>query len=159
MEAILNTSSEKSNDVIKAWFDKFLSSISVDRMLMETNTASPETDKIYTDLIYERYDEIHSMARSTSSFYFINKLVIDYLIELKSFKAIPQKLALDVSDAKILVWAQIKDNDELTEDALILSEARANSKYSDNGFFVSSTIVEESDSLDVPPHYHEIKIN
>lgn len=159
MDAIQNLSSEKSNDVIKAWFDKFLSSISVDRMLMETNTASPETDKIYKDLIYERYDEIHSMARTTSSFYFINKLVIDYLIELKSFRAIPQKLALDVSDAKILVWAQIKDNDDLTEDALILSEARANSKYSDNGFYVSSTIVEESDSLEVPPHYHEIKIN
>jgi hypothetical protein len=159
MEAIHNTSSEKSNEVIKAWFDKFLSTISVDRMLMETNTASFETDKIYKNFIYERYDEIHSMARSTSSFYFINKLVIDYLMELRSFKAIPQKLALDVSDAKILVWAQIKDNDDLTEDALILSEARANSKYSDNGFYVSSTIVEECDNLEIPSHYHEIKIN
>jgi len=71
----------------------------------------------------------------------------------------PQKLAFDFSDAKILVWAQIKTEDVSTEDALILSEAEANSKYSDNGFYISSTIVEECDNLPIPSHYHEVKIN
>lgn len=158
MEAIINPTSQLSNDAIAKWFDNFISHISVDRMMIETQTASVETDQFYRDMILENHTAMNSWARVNSTTYFIRKLVEDYLNELKAFRATPQKLAFDFSDAKILVWAQIADNDDLTEDALILSEAKANAKYSDNGFYVSSTIVEESDNLKIPSHYHQILI-
>jgi hypothetical protein len=158
MEAIKHSTAELSNQTINQWFDKFISHLSVDRIMLETQTASKETDQFYKDVILENHTAMNSWARVSSTTYFIRKLVEDYLNELQTFKAFPQKLAFDFSDAKILVWAQIEDSDDATEDALILSEAKANAKYSENGFYVSSTIVEESDKLNVPPHYHEIAI-
>lgn len=159
METLVKqTSTENANEDIKNWFDRFLSHINVDKMMMETQTAPAATKALYSDFIYERHDEINSRARSTSTMFFLQKLTVDYLEELSKYEVKPQRLAFDLSDAKILVWAQIIDEDEATEDALILAEAKANAKYSDNGFYVSTTIVEESDCVGVPPHYHEIKL-
>jgi hypothetical protein len=158
METINHPTNELNNAAINKWFDAFISHISVDRMMMETKTAPKETDQFYKDMISENQTAIHSWARISSSTFFIRKLVEDYLSELYAFKSLPQKLAFDFSDAKILVWAQIADNDDTTEDALILSEAKANAKYSENGFYVSSTIVEAGDNLNIPPHYHEVSI-
>ncbi|MES2809386.1 MAG: hypothetical protein V4619_12210 [Bacteroidota bacterium] len=158
METLNHQTSQLSNAAISEWFDKFISHISVDKMMLETNTAPAQTDQFYRDIILENHTAMNSWARVNSTTYFIRKIVEDYLYELSASKALPQKLAFDFSDAKILVWAQIANSDDSTEDALILSEAKANAKYSDNGFYVSSTIVEESDNLIIPPHYHEVVI-
>ena len=158
MEAIKHQASALSNETIAQWFDKFISHLSVDRLMLETKTAPEQTDKFYRDMIADNHFAMHSSARLYSTNYFLMKLVEDYLSELQNFQVFPQKLAFDFSDAKILVWAQIADGDDATEDALILSEAKANAKYSQNGFYVSSTIVEESDNLNIPPHYHELSI-
>ena len=61
-----------------------------------------------------------------------------------------------LSDSKILVWAVVDDNDEKTEDALIIAEAKVNGKYYEKGFYLNSTIIEKSDNLSVPPHYQKI---
>lgn len=68
----------------------------------------------------------------------------------------PLKLALGLSESKILVWSEIKDDDEETEDALLLIEAKINGKYRPFGFYVNSTIIEESDRISIPPHYQTI---
>jgi hypothetical protein len=143
-----------STEFIKDWFDSFISNLSVDKLMIETDTATKEKSEFYKSLIYNR-PEVHQMARNTSSLYFVERILKDYLKELNLFNAHPQKIAFELSDAKILVWAQIATDDEQTEDALILSEAKANSKYSENGFYISSTIVEECDMLSIPPHYSE----
>jgi len=148
-----------SNETISHWFDKLISDVSVDRLMMETKTAPSVTEKFYLNAINEDHDATNNFLREQSTKYFVSQLLQDYFKELKSFNSFPQKLAFDLSDAKILVWAQIKDNDELTEDALILSEARANSKYNDHGFYISSTIIEESDHLPIPSHYHVLQLN
>lgn len=151
-----NVIHDSSIEVIREWFESFISSITVDKLMMETQTAPQEKSDFYKAVIYNK-PEAHSHARNTSSMFFLENILIDYLKELSSFGTIPQKLAFDFSDAKILVWAQVADDDDATEDALILSEARANSKYSDNGFYISSTIVEESDNLSVPSHYSTLR--
>ncbi|HEY8929205.1 MAG TPA: hypothetical protein VIM55_08450 [Mucilaginibacter sp.] len=159
MRTINQPTSELSNEIISEWFNKYISDISVDKMMMENDIASTETRQFYTDAISGNQEGMHNYARIQSSKYFISKIVNDYFKELQNFKAEPKKLAFSFSEAKILVWAEIADEDESTEDALILSEAKANEKYSDNGFFVTSTIVETRDHLNPPSHYHEIKID
>ncbi len=126
---------------------------------METSTAPVFIDNFYTNIINQDFDATNKILRVQSTGYFIAKIVNCYLNELHIKKYFPQKLAFDFSDAKILVWAQIPNNSEEYENALILAEAEANSKFADNGFFISSTIVEEGDGLPIPPHYREIKIH
>jgi ribosomal protein L16 Arg81 hydroxylase len=157
MSAIQNKieTPEKIND----WFNQFISEIKVDQMMIETNTAPAEKKEFYTNAMTGNVLGIFSSMRLESTKFYISQIVNDYFKELHENKANPQKLAFDLSDAKILVWAQIQNQDESTERALILSEAEANSKYSDNGFYISSTIVEDCDNLPVPPHYKEVNIN
>ena len=127
--------------------------------MMETSTAPVFIDTFYTNIINQDFDATNKILRVQSTGYFIAKIVNCYLNELYSHKFFPQKLAFDFSDAKILVWAQIPSDNEDFENALILAEAEANAKYADNGFYISSTIVEDGDNLPIPPHYREIKIN
>lgn len=148
-----------SVETITKWFDKLINGISVDKMMLQTQTAPTDKEQFYLDAINENHDATHNFLRVQSTKYFISQLLNDYFNELKTFKTRPQRLAFDLSDAKILVWAQIKNDDETTEDALILSEARANSKYHNYGFYVSSTIIEEGDCLEIPSHYHELKLD
>jgi hypothetical protein len=159
MSAISTPTAVLTNEIISKWFNKFISDIRVDKEMMEADVVSGDTKQFYTDAISGNADGIHNYARVNSTQYFIFKIVEDYFKELKAFKASPKKLAFDFSEAKILVWAEISDGDEETEKALILSEAKANEKYANNGFYVSSTIVEESDKFKVPPHYQEINID
>jgi hypothetical protein len=158
MQAIQSTTLQ-SEKALTAWFEKTISGLDVDQMMIETNTASTETKKFYNMMTNGNADEINHMARNSSTIYFIGNLLEKYMNELVSFKSLPLDLAFDLSDAKILVWAKIKDDDDATEDALLLAEARANASFSEHGFFISSTIVEQSDNLSVPPHYKQITIN
>lgn len=149
---------DDSNIEIRNWFESFISNITVDKLMMETETAPQETADFYKDIITNK-PSVHSYARISSTVYFIEHILKDYLKELSKFNKKPQKLAFDFSDAKILVWAQVENDDEQTEDALILSEAKANDKYFENGFYISSTIVEEADNLPIPYHYSLINFN
>ena len=63
---------------------------------------------------------------------------------------------MDLSDASVLVWAEIADDDELMEDQLRLAQAKINAQYSQYGFYLSSTIVEESDCMPIPSHYQPL---
>ncbi len=144
------------NDRVKTWFENMISNLKVDQVLLETNVASKEQKYFFDTLINGGESDIHALGRVQSSMYFIKNLIQEYINELTFREAKPLKLALDLSDAKIFVWATIRDNDDITEDALILSEAKINAKYSEHGFHISSTVVEESDKIQIPPHYQQI---
>ncbi|WP_462267368.1 hypothetical protein [Mucilaginibacter sp.] len=160
MHSTINKTHEVlSNEAIKQWFNGFIAHISVDKMMMETNTAPSDLKDFYTSAMLEDYAAISKTIRDTSSKYFIGNLVQFYINAFVTYKIAPQKLAFDFSDAKILVWAEILDNDEKAEEALILSEAKANAKFADTGFYISSTIVEQSDDLPIPSHYNEVKFH
>lgn len=159
METIANSLSETNfNHKVKSWFDELVEQIRVDQLMIETETAPKDKQRMYKSLILGQETEVVAMSRASSSMYFIKNLLLDYINELNNYKNKPLNLALDLSDAKVLVWAEIEDGDEDTEDALILSEAKANAKYSIYGFHVSSTIVEKGDSMSIPPHYHKVSI-
>ena len=154
-----NTQSPKKNEFnekTKVWFDKLIGSIRADQIMLETNTASPEKTKMYNSLILGQDEETFKMSRASSTMYFIKNMILDYLNAFKEYNSRPLKLAVELSDAKILVWAEIKDNDDETEDTLLLAEAKTNAKYSEFGFHISSTIVEECDKTSIPSHYQNI---
>ena len=147
----------RPSEKLDQWFESLISSIKVDHLQLKTDTATIEKKRIYDNMIEGRFSDMALDMRNSSSQFFIEELVKDFISELNERKVSTHKLAFDLSDAKVLVWAEIDDLDEQSEDGLILAEARINAHFSKYGFHISSTIVEKSDNLFVPPHYSSVK--
>jgi hypothetical protein len=159
----MNVVKDSKNNFLSAemdkWFDGMINELTVDKMMIESNIADKSKIDFYNTITSGNSNTINQLARVQSSQHFIKELLRDYITQLLSYNRIPGEIAFDLSDAKILVWAKINNDDDKTEDALLLAEAKANSKFYDYGFFISSTIVEDRDSLSIPPHYTELKLN
>lgn len=154
------SSPQQKNTEIDNWFDSYVADLRIDQLLMNVGILDEKKKDIYQAMIKGDALPIHDYARYASSMFFLEKLISSYLIELVgNRKAKPQKLALQLFNSKILVWAEIQDGDEQTEDALILSEAKINNEFSKFGFHISSTIVETTDGFKVPEQYQEVAIN
>ena len=151
--------SSNSNENLRGWFENLIDDIKVDQLMMETDSAPEHKRKFYTAASTGDDRYLASTTRQASSMFYLRKLIDGYFGELVARKKFPSVLALSLSDSKILVWAQIKNSDYATEKALILSEAKANSEYFDDGFYITSTIVEEEDMLPVPTGYVAVQLN
>ena len=158
MLAESNKISDKQIDDTQLWFDEMVSNIRYDQLLMEVDLLEKHKKEVYDAMISGNHDFMHDYARKTSSAFFIKNLIDSYFIELIDRKKTPNRLALELSNSKILVWAEIKNDDEETEDALILAAAKVNNAFSKYGFHLSSTIVEEDDMMEVPSHYKEVAV-
>lgn len=147
---------QQINDQMREWFDNFMSHLRVDRMSLETNTATTEKQDFYKRMATANAADLALTSRTQSSQYFLSRLILDYVGELNHRQIEPRQLAMDFSDASVLVWAEIADDDEPMEDQLRLAQAKINAQYSQFGFYLSSTIVETSDGLDIPSYYQSI---
>ncbi|RAJ10503.1 hypothetical protein LX64_00106 [Chitinophaga skermanii] len=154
-ENIINSTSPQTS--MQDWFNELIAQITTDKFLLETDTASTDKVLFYNTMMSGNELELSKMSRSMTTMVFLRNLIFDYLQFLNESAAKPIHLALDLSDSKILVWAEIENDDIAAEDNLILTEAKVNSKYAGYGFYISSTIVEKSDSQSVPPHYKQLK--
>lgn len=144
------------NDRVRGWFEGFMHHLRSDYEMLAANVAPPQKQAVYNALANGDANDINMMSRAQSSMYFIQQLVVAYLDELQIRHSRPLKLSMDLSDAKILVWAEIKDDDEAAEDHLRLSEAKVNAQFSQYGFHLTSTIVEQGDQLSTPSHYQSV---
>lgn len=147
------------------WFENFISSINEgikeDKKELEDGDASPEKRNLYQSLITGDMVSAASISRNAMSQILFKNIIIDYLniLPLEKIKASIKKLAFDLSTNKVLIWTEIKDNDEEVENELIRAESRINAKYySKSGICIDSTIIEEGDKLSVPPHYSQITL-
>lgn len=156
LENIDNNTSKKDSQ--EAWFDEFVGTIRLDEQLLKNDLMDPEKKQMYHKLIEGNMEALSIDARNMSTQYFIGGLLNEYVKELSSLKHNPKKLGFELSNSKVLVWAEIYDNDDETEKALILAQAKVNAQYSKYGFAISSTIVEECDYLAIPNHYHTVAI-
>lgn len=141
---------------ISDWFDGFIGRMKADKFMMESDIATTATKALYGNMILGSEASNFMMVRTMSSMYFIKELIQEYLNEVSQSEKKPNKLGLDLNDSKILVWAEINDEDEDSEDRLIMAEAKVNAKFSEFGFYIQSTIVEKSDCLSIPPHYQTL---
>ena len=144
------------NDQMRARFDNFMNHLRVDRMSLETNIATTEKQDFYQRVATANDTDLALTSRIQSSRHFLSRLILEYIAELKQRLVEPRQLAMDFSDASVLVWAEIEDDDELMEDQLRLAQAKINAHYSQYGFYLSSTIVETSDCMGIPSHYQSI---
>ncbi|WP_460914577.1 hypothetical protein [Spirosoma areae] len=156
MTPVAQSTEHQLNDQMRAWFDNFMNHLRVDRMSLETNTATTEKQSFYQRMATANAADLALTSRTQSSQYFLGRLILDYVEELKQRLVEPRQLAMDFSDASVLVWAEIDDDDEVMEDQLRLAQAKINAQYSQYGFYLSSTIVETSDCLAIPSHYQSI---
>ena len=150
----INEAPVESN--LDSLFSQIIDQLKADHFMMCTDTATNETKEFYTALLNGDEFKIISGMRVTSSLYFIKRIVLEYLTELKLGDKLPLKLAMGLSDSKLLVWSEIEDEDDKMEDALLIAEAKVNGKYHANGFYINSTIIEKSDNIPVPNHYQTI---
>jgi hypothetical protein len=155
-KASIDTISDRSSKQDE-WFEGLINSIRADQLQLQTKTADEEKARMYNNFIEGRHSEMFSEMRNLSSQFFIEELIKEFISELNERKVHTNQLAFDLSEAKVLVWAEINDFDEKSEDGLILAEAKTNAKFSKYGFHISSTIIEKEDKLSVPPHYSSIK--
>jgi hypothetical protein len=159
----MNTSAHKVNnskeiEQLEQWFDSFISSLEADKFLLKEDLASEETKALYKVVMEENLGEMMKISRNSSMMYFIQNMIKDFLIELKNKKVKYKKVALDLGSSKLLAWVELANDDDESEDGLIMAEAKLNAKYHTDGFHVSTTIVEERDSIPVPRHYHILNI-
>ena len=154
----INIIQNQTNNV-EQWFDEMVANLRYDQALLEIDVLEENKKKIYDTLKSGNQDLINQLGRQESSAFLITRILTDYFRELVKTNSKPKKIALELSDSKILVWAEINENDEVMEDGLILTEAKMNADYSKYGFHISSTIVEDSDKLPVPSHYKNVPIN
>jgi predicted transcriptional regulator len=137
------------------WFEEMISSLKIDQLLMQTNTIDEQKKEVYKAMMDKNDSKVHQYAREMSSRHFIYNLVESYINELVERKTELNKLAFDLLNSKVLVWAEIKDDDEYSEDSLILSAAKVNNEFYKYGIHLSPTIVEESDNIKIPDHYNQ----
>ncbi len=133
------------------WFDALISTLRSYELQMETNTANAEIKKMFKTLISGDEDELYLQNKKLTQMHFVKKILLEYLENLGHKR--PQKLAFDLDDNEVLVWAQIPESNEEEEDRLLLAEAKVNAKYHNKGYNLTTTIVEDSDKLVVPNHY------
>lgn len=152
-------SPEKGRKEWKYWFDGLVQNIRTHQMMLEEGVARKEVEELYDTMF--KADELTraQVLREKSSKYFIEQIVRYFLLQLRSSNANIKKLALHLTDAKIMAWAEIEDDDVETEDILCDAEAKINAKFSDYGFHLDSIILEESDNVDIPPQYSVVITN
>ena len=66
---------------------------------------------------------------------------------------LPEKLAVGFVDAKLLIWAEVKDGDEELMEALLLADAHTTALMHDLCYATSILVVYSEDNLDAPSHY------
>lgn len=145
-----------NQDDLDKWFEDLIDDLKSDHFMLSEDMAPEEKKQMYKVLMSNDAYKLMEKTREQSTMYFVKSIVQDYIKALSSQKSLPVKLALGLSDSKILVWSEIQDDNEDMQDALLLAEAKVNSKYHNLGFYINSTIIEQSDKLDIPPHYQKI---
>lgn len=144
---------EIGDSQMSMWFNNLVSKIRVDELSIETNTASTEVSDFYSLAMNGNIEDLLLFNREGANKYFIAHMLYEFVSLLKES---PVELAFSFSGNNVLAWAKTKDNDEATENMLYMSEAEVNAKYSDKGYSIVATVVEESDNLSTPPHYSPI---
>jgi hypothetical protein len=135
----------------EAWFDNLVATLRSHEVQLETGVATNETKKFYETVFGGNADEIVHLGKSLAQKHFVARIIVDFLGMIKNLSAL--KMAFDFNDSEVLVWAEIKENDEVTERALLVAQAHINAKYHPFGFDMETTIVEEEDALTIPNHY------
>ena len=155
-----NIASSSSTDQSRraSWFNDMVAQLRVDEIQLETNTASKEKRERYDVLMNSSPEDILQKQQEIVTRHFVTKLLVDFLRESKPHWPRISRLAASANDAEVLMWIELKAEDELLEDQLTMIEASVNSRYHDLGYDLDFMVVEAEDEIPVPEHYALIPI-
>jgi hypothetical protein len=154
---IVNSNHFIGNQVTEnsAWFDNLIATLRQHELQLETGTAPDEMINAYKVLMGNNQDEICKLNKQSAQMHFVSRIIYDYLKQLD--KNVPIKLAFDFNDSEVLVWAEVGDDDDQLEKALMRAESKINAKFHPYGFDMETMIVETADKLPIPNHYKVFK--
>lgn len=155
---VVNSKTEGNSTKIDTWFNDFIEKLEATQFLLKQDMVTPETKEFWNAVMDDNVDEVLRYSDLHVKMHFIKKMTLELLMLLYKEKLPINKIALDVEKSKVLTWVELKNDDEPTEDRFIMLEAEINSRYAKDGYYISSTIVEERDNLRVPSHYNSIEI-
>lgn len=151
----MSTTTNNLATIKDAWFDEFIAAIRTHQLQLETDTASEGLKKMYDIAIHGTSNQLAELSKVSANQHFIKKIIVSYIKEVED--KMPKKLAFDLDDSEVLVWAEITDDKDEMEDFLLLAEAKVNAEFHKYGYDLTSTIVEERDNLSIPNHYSLVK--
>lgn len=135
------------------WFDEIIHNLKVDKFTISAGVASEETNQFYDVLKSGDALEIYLLHKNLSEKLIIKNILNFYYHQLIEQNVDFEKVAFDFTNTELLAWFEIKDNDEQSEDKILMAEAITNAKFYQAGFTVSAMIVEKSDFIKIPSHY------
>lgn len=156
----MKTNIEKTidnKDIQEQWFDDIISELKKDQLLLDTGLLDKKTEEIYNAFINNDVLKVYKLTQDNLHRDLTKLIIFSYLSELKNRTNNVTELAFDYSSKGLLIWAVINDDDEKTEKALILTEAKINNDLADKyNYHISSTIIEKSDNTNIPTQYKKI---
>jgi hypothetical protein len=154
----MNTLTDQKNDTLSEWFDMIAFEIHLDKTTHEQGIMDEKLKTLYTDLANGDVETMLAHSQDVANNYYRKKITLDFLNDINFDNCNLTKLAINYNQNSILVWSEIKDDDDKAEDCLIMLQAKINAKYGERGYRLSNTIVEEGENIPLPTHYRQIKI-
>lgn len=149
----LTTQETKTQQMLDVWFESIIEQLRADRTAISCGIAPKEKEEFYTKFVTKPSEEILNDSRKIIVMNFIEKALKVYNDKLVMYDRKPLKLAMNFADSKVYIFAIIDNDDEKTEDALLLSEAYVNSIFREYGIHFTTTILEKDDNYSIPDHY------
>lgn len=146
----------QTDENINEWFERNMVHWNLEKIRHQTKTLTPEREAMYNELAQGEVKTLMAATQKTINDYYRKKITLDFFEQISETGVNLKRLGLGFSLSSVLVWAEIEENDEQSEDELILIKARINAAFQSFGYKISCTIVEDCDQLPIPPGYKEV---
>ena len=133
------------------WFNDMVAHLREEQAKMNDKTMPKATESMYKTFMVGNPNEIAHQGRKLFQAHFVPTILANYVANIQ--RNLPEQMAFAFNDNEILVWAELKDDDWDTEQALILAAAKTNAEFHKYGYDINTTFVEECDKLSIPNHY------
>lgn len=146
----------KSSEDQKAreFFSDLVTHINLTEFLYSNKYMGEKEFEMWNSAINKNFDPMMIYNRKSSNLFCIQKAFKEFIVALKSEKdAKIKKLAVETSGSKLLVWAEVEDDDRASLRSILYADSVANLKIDELGYSISTTVVETSDEVPVPSHY------
>jgi len=80
-----------------------------------------------------------------------NAIINEFLTSVKF--ELPYKLAYKHFNNTLIFLAVIKEKDKCGHESIVLTQACLNAKYSQDGYFISTTIIPDNGSFSIPENF------